>query len=245
MDSVKMVEDMRAQSIAAYPQEACGLVVGLAGKPRALPCKNVSAHPEQQFELDPEDYARISDTETILGVWHSHVNISPVATEADRVGCENSELPWYIISIKKLETGEYDFDGPTVIEPCGFEMSYLERPYVWGVLDCYSLVRDWYKREYGIVIRDYPRKEQYWATGEDLLGDNWESEGFIKLVDEQPVKGDVFLLSSESKIMNSIMIYMGDGTALHHPHGRLSRIEVYGGYWLKHTVLHLRHKERM
>jgi cell wall-associated NlpC family hydrolase len=36
-------------------------------------------------------------------------------------------------------------------------------------------------------------------------------------------------------------IYMGDGTMLHHPYGRLSECVVYGGYWLRHTALLLRH----
>jgi cell wall-associated NlpC family hydrolase len=43
---------------------------------------------------------------------------------------------------------------------------------------------------------------------------------------------------------NHIAVYIGNEMILHHGHGRLSRRDIYGGFWQKHTTHHLRHKTK-
>ncbi|WP_255344084.1 NlpC/P60 family protein, partial [Acinetobacter baumannii] len=43
------------------------------------------------------------------------------------------------------------------ISPTGYEAPYEGRPYVYGSFDCWTLCRDFYLREFGIELRDYPR----------------------------------------------------------------------------------------
>lgn len=227
-----------------YPNEACGVVIRKGKKSVAIPCKNVGEHPQHFFVMDVEDYAKAADQGEIIGIWHTHPNLPPVPSDADRVGCENSEVPWYIVGVYKTEDG-FDFSEMNVIEPSGFELPYLERPYAFGVLDCWSLVRDYYRREYGIKLGDYPRIERFWANGHDFFGENWKREGFVQLIDEEPKEGDLFLIQTDnSGNANHIAIYVGNEMILHHCHGRLSKRDIYGGYWQKHTMIHLRHKTK-
>ena len=226
-----------------YPNEACGVVVRLGKKSIPIACENTAADKRNHFVISPVDYAKASDVGEIIGIWHTHIEIPPIPSDADKVGCANSELPWYIVSVYKAGDG-FGFSEMTVTEPSGFELDYLERPYAFGVLDCWSLVRDYYRREYSIKLGDYPRIEKFWAEGYNFFGENWKEEGFRQLIDEEPKEGDLFLIQTDGKFPNHIAIYIGGEMILHHCHGRLSRRDIYGGYWHKHTTHHLRHESK-
>lgn len=238
---------IQAEGARQYPNEACGLVVRVGKKSVPVACKNVAENPQQHFVMDVRDYAAASDMGEIIGIWHTHVELPPVPSDADKMGCESWEMPWYIVSVYKAEGG-YSFSEMTVTKPSGFELDYIERPYAFGVLDCWTLVKDYYRREFGIRLNnDYPRVAEFWKNGYDIFGnsENWEREGLVELIGEEPRTGDLFLIQTDNTGKpNHIAIYLGDEVILHHCHGRLSRRDIYGGYWQKHTVHHLRHKSK-
>jgi proteasome lid subunit RPN8/RPN11 len=85
-------ETVAAWMAAAWPEEACGILLGTPGDPpcvrRAVLCQNVSAEPQRRFELDPlEHLAAGLDARTegleIVGTWHSHPDAPPVPSGAD------------------------------------------------------------------------------------------------------------------------------------------------------------------
>lgn len=235
---------MSEEGALRYPHEACGLIVSKGKRSIAIPCRNIATQPGSNFMIAPDEYIAATKRGEVIGVWHTHIEIPPQPSKADLAGCENTELPWFIMSVRKGAEG-FEFDGPICIEPTGFEIPYTERPYVSGVLDCYSLLLDFYKREYGIRLRDYPRIETDGRMGYTFFVERYEQEGFVKLIDSEAKVGDVFLikLNSTGESPNHIAIYIGDDKILHHYHGRLSRRDIYGGgYWQKHTTHHLRHK---
>ena len=73
-------------------------------------------------------------------------------------------------------------------------LPYVGREFVHGVVDCYSLVRDWYAREWGIELRDYDRRDQWWDHGENLYLENFQKEGFHKIPVEELQRGDALLM---------------------------------------------------
>ena len=131
------------------PKESCGLLLEVKGKEKYFPCKNLSTYSHQCFIIDPNDFTKAEETGNILAVVHSHPVTQPVASQADKIGCENSKLPWHIVNPKTEQWGYY--------EPSGYKPALLGRPWVWGITDCWSLVRDWYKEEKNIVLRDWER----------------------------------------------------------------------------------------
>lgn len=240
-----LLQKIQEEGAKQYPKESCGLVVKKGRKSFAVACKNTAEDPKMHFVMDVNDYAAAAEMGEIIGVWHTHVEISPQPSEADKVGCENSELPWYIVSVYK--TGdEFSFSDLVTFEPTGYEISYVERPYAFGVLDCWTLVRDYYRREFDIVLGEYPRINRFWAVGYDFFGENWKKEGFEQITDgSEPKSGDLFLIQTDNfGKPNHIAVYVEGGLILHHAHGRLSRRDIYGGYWQKHTTHHLRHKTK-
>lgn len=242
LDRDTLTLTMREAGVRAYPKEACGVIVAAGKKAVVIECRNVSPEPKGQFIIDPQDYTAAADRGEIIGIWHTHPDFSSEASDADRVGCENSELPWFILGLHKGDSGFW-FDELSMIEPCGFEMPYVGRPFAMGVLDCYTMLTDFYEREFGVEITDYPRIEASGRMGFTYFTERYEGEGFVSVMGQEPKLGDVFFTQSESSpVPDHILIYIGNDTVMHHAIGRLSRRETYGGsVWQQRTTHHLRH----
>ena len=215
-----------------YPREACGLLVIRKGREVYLRCRNIGVGTDQ-FVIHPEDYAAADAEGEIVGVVHSHPGLSPEASQADRVACEATGLPWHIVGIPS--------EAWAVIEPAGYTAPLVGRQWSHGVLDCYSLVRDWFHSERSVDLPNFPRFDDWWKRGESLYLGNFAQTGFavIDAADLQP--GDCFLMQVASPVPNHAAVYLGDGLMLHHLQGRLSSRDVYGGYWQKVTTHTLRH----
>jgi proteasome lid subunit RPN8/RPN11 len=224
------------QAQAGFPQEVCGLVAVVKGRRRYFPCKNLAETPHEHFVLDPLDYAAVEDKGEIVAVVHSHPTTNPAPSAADRVACEKSGLPWYVVNPKTKGWG--------YCQPEGFELPYVGREFVFGLVDCYSLCRDWYGREFGLNLKDYDRRDQFWERGENLYLDNFANEGFREVPVAELQRGDAILMQIESPLPNHAAIYLGDQMILHHAQGRLSSRDLYGSYYVKSTAKALRHESR-
>ena len=221
---------------AEQPKECCGLICVVKGRRRYFPCNNLAETPDEHFVLDPMDYANAEEQGEVVAIIHSHPITNPEPSEADLVACEKTGVPWHIINPLTEQWG--------YCEPSGYELPYVGRVFVHGVVACYTLVRDWYAREYGIELRDYDRRDQWWNHGYNLYLENFAKEGFseIPVADVQP--GDLILMNLSSPVPNHAAIYLGDQLVLHHVQQRLSSRDVYGGYYGKITACALRHESR-
>lgn len=216
-------------------REVCGLVTVSRGRLVYQRCRNV-AHADSEFEIHPEDYI---DAEAlgIVGVVHSHLHGSAEPSMADRVGCERSGLPWFIVA---ASTG-----ACKTLMPEGYKAPLIGRPYYHGVLDCFSLVRDWYA-EQGIAVPFFEHEPQFWQKGFDLLTpENFIKAGFRVVTDGSLQPGDgIIMQNGHSDRPNHCGVYLGDGVFLHHAGRRLSGRDPYGGYWLKVTRYIVRHESK-
>lgn len=236
-------EVMRQQAELNYPNESCGVVVSAGKKAIIIPCKNIASDPRNYFRIDPHDYVKAANQGEVIGIWHTHVELPANPSPADVAGCNSSGVEWFIIGAYKTEEG-MTFTPIHTLQPSDAEVDYLERPYLFGVYDCYTLIRDYYSREFGITLGEYPRVENFWKKGLDFFTEGYPEQGFELLIDQEPEVGDLFIMQVAADIPNHIAVYIGDDLILHHCQNRLSRRDVYGGMWAKHTTHHLRHKTK-
>ena len=202
--------------------------MNIKGKEKYFPCENLSTYSQQCFIIDPNDYIKAEESGNILAVVHSHPVTPPVASQADMIGCENSNLPWHIVNPKTEEWG--------YLEPSGYKPPLLGRPWVWGITDCWSLVRDWYKEEKNIILRDWDRPSTPQQFLEKPLFEScaWRT-GFRELrPNEKLLNGDVLLMSILSPTLNHVAIFI-NGDVLHHLADRISCKEPYNEWLLKCT----------
>lgn len=235
------LDAFRAHGVEQYPREACGLFAIIKGKERYLPCRNMAETAMEHFILNPEDYAKAEELGDIIAVGHSHPNVSAQPSEADRVSCENSGLPWLIVSVGKNYDGAVEAMEIREIEPCGFKAPLVGRQFVHGVTDCYTLVQDWYERERNMRLPHFDRRDDWWLKGEDLYMANYAACGFKPITGPMEV-GDIILMQIRASVPNHAAIYLGDGFILHHFHGRMSSRDVYDGYWQENTRVVIRYE---
>ena len=219
---------------ACAPRECCGVAIVRRGKLRYVPCKNLYAGADRDlFLIDPTDYAEAEEQGAVVAIVHSHVNLPPVPSMADLVGIEETKLPWVIVN--------HPVGHHTITEPSGYQAPMIGRPFVHGVLDCYSLIRDWYQRELGVVLPDgHPRADRWWEKGGDLYRENFAGAGFVEIDERDLQPGDVILMQNMARVPNHGAIYLGGNLILHHVMGRLSSRDVWGGAWRKNATHYLR-----
>lgn len=127
----------------------------------------------------------------------------------------------------------------------GLKDSHLEgREFIHGTEDCYSLVRDFFRDNFGIELTNYARPDDWWAKGLNLYMDHFHNEGFRLVDNPKDLQiADVFLCAVRSPVANHAAVYVGEGHILHHFIGRRSNKELYKGIWRNTTVACIRHKD--
>lgn len=225
-----------------YPFECCGLIVGN----EYIPCENIATD-KNQFEINPKDYVLAAKKGTIKAIVHSHPDGSTNPSMPDKVQMNLHGKTWLITN--GLEIAEH--------KPDGFKAPLIGREYHHGIMDCYTLIRDYFDRELNIRLNDYEREDAWWENknSKPLYLDNFKKEGFVEVSDIK--ENDVILFRlGRTEHINHAAIFIGDGFLksettnkvigdnfiLHHPYNADSIREPYTESWKRRTALIIRHK---
>lgn len=228
---------IREHAARDTPREACGLIVRRGKKSFAVACPNVAEDPRYDFLIHPDDWLRAEGEDgTVEMVYHSHPFANGTPTIIDKASSEAVGVPYLIYAPCQSP----ELEQWTTYEPCGLELPYEGRPFLWGVLDCWQLGADFWNREYGVTTPVVYRQDGFWQT-QDLFLDNLHAEGCFEV--DTPERGDLLLFAINMRNNNPLgranhcAIYLGDGWMLHHPGGHNSRVEPFtgeDGYWAQH-----------
>lgn len=222
----------KAHARAEFPKESCGFIAGGVYHP----CTNEAGTPEEHFRIAPEAMLG-HDIEAIV---HSHPN-GPIYPSAHDMRQQIvTDVPWIIVPLNAETFDELVIWGDT-LPPAPL----LERPFVWGVFDCYALVRDYYAQEHGLILPPVPREDGYWERGEDLYGDYLKTIGFQTIDYTEARPGDGFLVNlspARSPVPTHAGVLVEGGLVLHHLPNRLSRREP-AGLWARGADRWVRHPE--
>lgn len=234
----KLMAAISAHVAAEYPNEACGVVIQAGRSQEYMPCRNISETPSDAFTISPEDKLSASEKGEIIMVIHSHPDVVQlIPSELDRVQCDWSGVEWGIMS---WPDGDFCTLSPRE------DRDYVGRQWVLGFADCWSLIREWYQREHGVVLGEYSVDYEWWVEGkENRYDDNWEREGFVMVAPENMQPGDMIMMRVQAPVTNHAAIYLGENLMLHHNFGSLSARVPYGKYYRDRTVRVVRHKELM
>jgi len=227
----KQIEAAMRWAAECQPMEGCGVIA--AG--RFIPVDNTATE-HDTFVMDMRRFCEIDSKTRVEAVVHSHVYVAPRPSDGDRAMCEKTGLPWLIVS--------WPEEIFTVIEPCGWKAPVVGRQWAWGSHDCLGCIRDGFLEQTGIELPDFPREWLWWAKGGNDIEEQFAGAGFVRLAqDVLPRHCDVFGMQIAAPVVNHLGLFLEPDLMLHQMMGRPSVREVYGGYYRKATVLHLRHRE--
>lgn len=245
MLTAKIKKAINAHANECHPKESCGVIVN----GDYIPCTNVAVD-DAQFEIDVMDIVGAEKEGRILAYVHSHPDGTTAPSQPDRVQMNLHGLPWIITDGENVE----------LHKPDGYQALLLGREYHHGLMDCYSLVKDYYQRELGITLNDYERADAWWEDKDSkpLYLDGFKKEGFAEVNTIQ--RHDIILARlGRTAHVNHALIFIGDGTlksehtedvisdclVLHHPYGRESLREMYSEAWQRRAAIIIRHKSLM
>jgi len=138
-------------------------------------------------------------------------------TDAERDEMNALQLPFVFIGSTKDISEAYLPDRFTE------NHSYINRPFLHGIFDCYSLIRDFYLREWGLWLpANIQRTYGWWDQGENLYVDGAPQYGFEPVRDL--ARHDLIVMKF-GPVPNHGAIYLGDNKVMHHVGGRFSCIE--------------------
>lgn len=238
----------KAHALSQYPKEACGIVVGANGQEQYVALDNKAQDPENFFKL-PDD-ALIAHGK-VVGVIHSHCfpkhGQSPTAPD---MGSQiAAALPFGIVWTDGKTAGAPVWWGDFLLDAPLFDArgNHIQRQFLHGVTDCFSLIRTWYWQKKQIKLPEFPRDPDWWKNGGDLYRDGCAKAGFDivttgPIIPHDAAVGDVCLMKwATFPVPFHAGVIDDKGLILHHLNNRLSRREPVGR-WAKQITHWLRRK---
>lgn len=217
-----LTEQILIYSKAQEPHECCGFVVFNGQERVFMPCPNVASDPENVFEIAPEALISAENQGEIEALVHSHPSGEAVLSLADRQLQDRLQLDFWLVCNQQLKK------FPKIAPLLGREFDH-------GRTDCYSLFKDFYYLA-GADLPEFERADEWWAKGGNLYLDNMPAHGFQRQALSTDIQlGDVILMQVGADVPNHAGVYLGNQQVLHHSPKRLSKRDLYDGYWLKHT----------
>lgn len=230
---IKLEIFQHAQDV--YPNECCGVVTQRGRVQKYTPIDNVHPDPENHFDMDGTQYAEATDERDLVAVVHSHTGdgATTLPSAHDTCMCDEMEVDWVIVSLPEGDM--------RIVEPQSRPLT--GRPWSLGSYDCWGLVMAWHK-EQGVILNDFRKPYKWWEPehGENLYEDNYLKEGF-RPTGNEPQPGDMVIMQLQAPVWNHAGIYLGDNQLLHHLSGKLSKIDIYSGWYADHAKMICRHKD--
>jgi proteasome lid subunit RPN8/RPN11 len=229
---MKFIDDIYVHAANVAPEECCGVVIEENSELVYIPCENIY-HSYTKFLINPKDYANAEDRGTVKYIVHSHTQVTAEPTVHDLVSIEKTKLPWIIVN-PYLNT-------KTITYQSGFILPLKDREFSHGIVDCYTLIKDYYKQVLNIGLPEYDRPDLWWHEDLNLYDDRYTEARFVEVKDLR--EHDVLLMRVASNKNNHGAVYIGNNKILHHPMDRKSKEDIYGGWWQKITSKIIRHRD--
>lgn len=244
----KVRTSIKEQSLKEAPFECCGLIVkNERNKPTVFPCENVSNDKEDNYRISAEDYLSASELGDVEAVYHSHPkeshcdNFTPLDLVNEGHGLE---VILYLLHKNKFLLSSSN----------NYLNKYLERDYVAGITDCYTLLTDFYKDELDIHVKHYDYtvfdffNEENWKSEKESPFDAYfKDEGFEEVEYEDIKMYDVLLFKNVNKFAPTfschMAMYVGSQTMMHQPFNRVSELSPFTSRHLRFVTKIIRHKK--
>jgi len=204
--TLQQTKAIKNHAVECYPEEMCGLIV----RGDFIPMANLHKNPKENFTISELDmFAYLGEIDAIV---HSHcydrakptmLDIRTPSVE-DIIGQKASGIPWFIVGTEGENLTE------PVILPRESNNTYLGRPFIWFINDCYTIIQDYYEFELGITLREHRHDIDFKDIRklDKLFKDDIIKYGFEATTDISDMQnGDLLLLDNTLATQSHLGIY--------------------------------------
>ena len=213
---MKIYRIIKEEAQKAYPNECWGYIYPEGKILKTFPCENLAKDKLNCVITDPRHYIKACDLGAV-SFYHSHPTPPSEIHKFEQQIC-NELMMSSIIYTNYLDK----FD---VLDPDGKIFPLEDRPFLYGVFDCWTLVRDKILLTDKRKLTNYKEPWGWWTTGGSAFLENIEKEGYRET--NELKDGNVILMNWKCDIPNHIGYYEG-GRVLHHYLGGTSRWDDLG-----------------
>lgn len=229
-------KQIKEEALKANPFECCGFIVLDKYEPKILPIKNIAYDPLNTFRMPDETYLITKSKYEIIGIYHSHPspNHDESFSESDIEASEVNQLPYYLYNVVSDKFYSY--------LPKNYYINLIGKPFIWGIYDCFSAVRYYYRQNLNILLEDYERNDSFFEKPGTLITDEFEKNGFRKLQSLNLCQPhDIFVFYGPTMIPQHLAVYTNHNKILHHKLNRLCGLDTLTSFGNKIAFI-LRHK---
>lgn len=246
-DSIKL---QIKQTSLNSDREQCGIVVNRG----AIALNNNHIDPENNFTIAPKDLDKFN-WEEIQAIWHTHCKDTQPGyfTYSDIQLAHQSQKP---IILYHTIFDVWDYYEPNNPDAFPLEQKqhtpdtlnfYLNIKFHWGRTDCFAIVRRYLLGVVGVDIGEFTRPD-FTTFPPENYECPWSMSKFELLpLGTQPQLHDVFgiALKGGKKVNHAMLMINPEENIILHSLSpdSLSKLEQYGDFWRKRTLLHGRLKD--
>ena len=238
--------NIKSHALEKAPEECCGLIFNDGTKTDSFKCKNDAQNPLVNFSINPLDYLRCSYKGSIIATYHSHKS-NEMFSYLDKENSNNHRLNYVMYNIKSDSFHHYDYKENKVF--------YLNRPFKVGTNDCFTLVKNYLKKNLLMtlppeVLKAYNKgacKKNLQKAIEAIeeASFSYQEEKFFKVgvsSEGDLRKDDIIVLGSKGKPIH-LGVYLGNGLMLHHPRNKYATTEQINETFFKRLLYAYRIKK--
>lgn len=205
MLTTEQTQQVKDAAITGYPHEIIFLLTENGG---LYQVDNVADDTTKHFLVSTDDMQQAM-SENLLAVIHSHPDFYACPSEADMRSQLVLDVTYGICATDGINATDINYWGGGIKKA-----PLLDRHFIHGIQDCYSLIKDYYEQELNIELDEYPRDWEWWLDGKDLYSMNVENQGFIRV--DNPKNGDMVFMQIRSDVANHAGVLVENDLLLHH-----------------------------
>ena len=236
----EQVAEWQAYVLKCYPEEAVAYIINDS----IYPVKNASPTPLTDFAITQTEQLAARKIGTIQALLHSHPYTLEQSTQftydpswpsgADMQNWIGDNIPWGIVATDGSGLSPMVWLDDNAPEPL------IGREFVHGVNDCYSIIRDYFKLNKGITLKNFARSMDWWNSNDDLYLDNFKAAGFVEITEDQVTTDDCVLMAMFGDKISHAAVIIDNDKILHHKMKRLSGTESLSK-WRRQVVKYVRY----
>lgn len=235
-------ELVKKHALKENPNECCGFVcVNYLGQVTVLKCENTARNKTGRFCIDPKMNLEAEKLGHIAAFYHSHCD-TLIRPELEKFSKEDLDISYECCIPALLYSHPQDawkYYDPDTYKPA----KLIGRPFVWGIWDCYSLVRDYYKMNRKVKLGYYFPPVHESISGDFGYEQYLKNENFKEVNISDLKKDDVILFKIKSDFINHSAIYLGGNEFLHQPINKISSVSMLDERYLKYIQKTVRYRD--